>query len=87
MFKFKKVFLIALLAGSLVAIGCGDSGSSNGGDDIDPNELCNIEACAVDSEVGRAAKDVCVDEINDWIATGELTEAQCITLGTETCTF
>jgi len=85
--KLHKFFLIALLAGSLVAIGCGDSGSSNGGDDIDPNELCNIEACAVDSEVGRAAKAVCVDEINDCIATGELTEAQCITLGTETCTF
>ncbi|MBW1758202.1 MAG: hypothetical protein JRJ80_18815 [Deltaproteobacteria bacterium] len=84
--KLHKFFLIALLAGSLVAIGCGDSGSSNGGDDIDPNELCNIEACAVDSEVGRAAKAVCVDEINDCIATGELTEAQCITLGTETCT-
>jgi hypothetical protein len=57
-----------------------------GGDNIDPHELCNIEACAVDSEVGRAAKAVCVDEINDCIATGELTEAQCITLGTETCT-
>ena len=85
--KLHKFFLIALLAGSLVAIGCGDSGSSNGGDDIDPNELCNIEACAVDSEVGRTAKAVCVDEINDCIATGELTEAQCITLGTETCTF
>jgi hypothetical protein len=40
--------LIALLAGSLVAIGCGDSGSSNGGDDIDPNELCNVELCIGD---------------------------------------
>jgi len=84
--KLHKFFLIALLAGSLVAIGCGDSGSSNGGDDIDPNELCNIEACAVDSDAGRGLKAVCVDEINDCIATGELTEAQCITLGTETCT-
>ena len=85
--KLHKFFLIALLAGSLVAIGCGDSGSTNGGDDIDPNELCNIEACAVDSEVGRAAKAVCVDEINDCIALGVSTAEQCIALGTETCTF
>ena len=85
--KLHKFFLIALLAGSLVAIGCGDSGSSNGGEDIDPNELCNIEACAVDSEVGRTAKAVCVDEINDCIALGENTTEQCIGFGTETCTF
>ncbi len=80
--KLHKFFLIALLAGSLVAIGCGDSGSSNGGDDIDPNELCNVELC-INNE---GLKTVCIDEITDCIATGELTEAQCITLGTETCT-
>jgi len=85
--KLHKFFLIALLAGSLVVIGCGDSGSSNGGDDIDPNELCNIEACAVDSDEGRAFKAVCVNEINNCIALGVLTTEQCIAAGTETCTL
>ena len=85
--KLHKFFLIALLAGSLVAIGCGDSGSSNGGNDIDPNELCNIEACAVDSDEGRALKAVCVDEISGCIILGQWTTEQCIAFGTETCTL
>ena len=68
--------------------GSGGSGTagSGGSGAINPEELCNIELCAEDTDLGKAAKAVCVDEITDCIATGELTEAQCITLGTETCT-
>jgi hypothetical protein len=97
--KLSKLFMIALLAGTLALIGCGDdtTTSDNGGNGgttgtggssgTDPDALCTIEACAVDSDVGRAAKAVCVKEINNCIAAGLLPTDDCIKAGTETCTF
>jgi hypothetical protein len=32
-------------------------------------------------------KTICIDEINDCIATGTLATDECIALGTETCTI
>jgi len=76
--KLHKFYLIALLAGTLAATGCGD----NGGGDVDPNELCNVELCIENATF----KQVCIDEINDCIATERGTTEQCIAFGTETCT-
>ncbi|MBW2626566.1 MAG: hypothetical protein JRE45_03000 [Deltaproteobacteria bacterium] len=102
--KLGRLFVIALLAGTLGVLGCGDDetngtggtagsggtagmgGNGGTGGAIDPNELCNIEACAIDSDIGRAAKAVCIDEINSCIAAGILTTEECIAFGTETCT-
>jgi hypothetical protein len=98
--KLANFFLMTVLVGTLGVLGCGDdpatgSGGSGGngtagtggtGGTIDPNELCNIEACAVDSDPGRALKAVCIDEINSCIEAGIKTTDECIAFGTETCT-
>ena len=39
--KLYKFYLIASLAGTLAAAGCGD----DGGGGVDPNESCNVEFC------------------------------------------
>jgi hypothetical protein len=81
--KLYKFYLIALLAGTLAATGCGDDGgSSNGGGGVDPNELCNVELC-IDN---ATFKQVCIDEINDCIDAGGRTTEECVAFGTETCT-
>ena len=95
--KLSKLLMIALLAGTLGVLGC-DSDSSNPGGSggtagtggtggVNPEELCDFEFCAQDSDLGRAAKAACIDEINDCIATGTLTTEECIAFGTETCGF
>ncbi len=48
--KLSRLFVIALLVGTLAAVGCGDSGSSGGS--VDPNEVCNRDLCAT-SEILR----------------------------------
>jgi hypothetical protein len=88
--KLSKLLMIALLAGSLGVIGCNDSTTSdNGGNGggVDPDALCDFEFCAEDSDVGRAAKAACVNEINSCIAAGVRSEEECIAFGTETCNF
>jgi len=79
--------MIALLVGTMGVIGCGDdssSGNGNGGG-VNPNAECNVGICAQDTNAGRTAKSVCIDEINDCIATGRGTTEQCIAFGVETC--
>ena len=87
--KLSKLFMIALLAGTLALIGCGDdtTTSDNGGNGggVAPNVECNVGICAADTDVGRTAKAACVNEINDCLALGQSTEAQCIAFGVETC--
>jgi len=61
----------------------GGSGGSGGG--VDPDAECNVGACAVDSDPGRALKAACVNEINQCLELGQSTEAQCIAFGVETC--
>lgn len=82
--KLLELFLIVALLGTLGLMGCGDGGSGGGGD-VDPEAECNVELCAVDSDVGRAAKATCVNEINSCLALGESTTQQCIAFGVETC--
>jgi len=67
--------------------GSGGSGTagSGGSGAINPEELCNVQACAVDSDAGRLLKTACVNEINDCIALGMSTTEQCIAFGVETC--
>ncbi len=80
--KLSRLFVIALLAGTLGVLGCNDDGGSNGGGGVDPNELCNVEFCIDNATL----KQVCIDEINDCIATERGTTEQCVAFGTETCT-
>ncbi len=54
-----------------------DSGSSNGGGDVDPNQLCNVELC-IENE---GLKTICIDEINDCIATGNVGHGRVHRLG------
>ena len=86
--KLKKLCLIGLLAGILSVIGCGsDSGSGNGnGGGVDADAECNVELCAEDTDLGRAAKAACINEIESCLTTGTLSEAECIAFGVETCT-
>jgi len=49
---------------------------------VDPNELCNVELCIENATF----KQVCIDEINDCIATGRWITEQCVAFGTEICT-
>ena len=67
--------------------GSGGSGTagSGGSGAINPEELCNVELCAVDSDAGRLLKAACVNEITDCIALGMSTTDQCIAFGVETC--
>ena len=67
--------------------GTGGSGTagSGGSGAINPEELCHVQACAVDSDVGKGLKAACVNEINSCIETGLKTEAECIAFGVETC--
>ena len=76
--KLYKFYLIASLAGTLAAAGCGD----DGGGGVDPNQSCNVELCIDNATL----KQVCMDEINDCIDAGVLTTEECVALGTETCT-
>jgi len=84
--KIRAFCFIAVLVGTLAVIGCGDSSSSNGGGNgVDADAECNVGACAVDSDEGRAFKAACVSEINGCLELGVSTEAQCIAFGVETC--
>ncbi len=77
--KFKKmlpVLLVSLIIGFVAACGGDDD---NGGD---PNEFCNIEACATN----EGFRTVCIDEYNDCIALGGDPE-DCRVAATETCTL
>ena len=81
--KLSRLFMIALLVGTMGVIGCGDDSSSSGnGGDVDPNAECNVGVCIENATF----KQICIDEINDCIATGRGTTEQCIAFGTETCT-
>jgi len=77
--KLSRLFMIALLVGTMGVIGCGSDSSSGG---VDPNELCNVQLCIENATL----KQVCIDEINDCIATERGTTEQCVAFGTETCT-
>jgi hypothetical protein len=82
--KLSKLFVIALLAGTLSVIGCGsdDSSSGNGnGNGIDPNERCNVELCIGSDEL----KGNCVREYNSCVDKGGNPE-NCIVGAVETCT-
>ena len=83
--KLSRLFMIALLVGTMGVIGCGDDSSSSGngnGGDVDPNAECNVGVCIENATF----KQICIDEITDCIATGRGTTEQCIAFGTETCT-
>jgi hypothetical protein len=110
--KLSRIFLVALLVGTLGVLGCGDddngggtagtggsgtagtggsgtagtggSGTAGSGGSVDPN-LCNLEVCALDTDVGRTAKEVCLDEYNDCVSGGG-DAGTCKTLAEETCT-
>ena len=64
----------------------GSGGSGTAGSGGSGNELCNIELCAEDTDLGRAAKAVCLEEIDSCITAGVRPEEECIAFGTETCT-
>ena len=79
--KLSKLFVIALLAGTLAVIGCGSDDSSSGnGNGIDPNERCNVKGC-IENEGLRT---VCIDEFNDCVDKGGDPE-KCIVGAVETC--
>ena len=62
--KLSRIFLMAVLVGTLGVIGCGDSGS--GGSD-DPSELCNVDLCAASAALKtqcETAVGICLDEPN-----------------------
>jgi hypothetical protein len=58
--KLSKLFVIALLTGTLSVIGCGsDDSSSNGGNGTDPSGFCNENLCATSG----AAKTECEEGV------------------------
>ena len=69
------------MAGTGGSAGMAGMGGMSGGDCTE-GELCCIEVC-IGSEVFR---NVCLDEYDDCIALGELSEEECRAFATETCT-
>jgi hypothetical protein len=94
--KIANFFMMTLLVGTLGVLGCDSdstgtggtagSGGTGGTGGVIPEEYCDVEICALDSDVGRAAMAACINEINDCLALGESTTEQCIAFGVETCT-
>ena len=86
--KLANFFLMMVLVGTLGVLGCdsdsGTGGTAGTGGSVDPN-LCNEELCAMDTDLGRAAKEVCLDEYDDCLS-GDGDPATCKVLAEETCT-
>jgi len=63
MFKFRKIFLIALLAGTLGVIGCGDDPAPSNGTGGTPSNGSVCDDCENQSDIGlcEAAYDRCKD--------------------------
>ena len=75
-----KTLILVLCMGGLTALfSCGD-------DDPDPGnggDFCDFEVCASNN----TAKQVCIDEYNDCLATGNLSDDECLAFANETCTL
>lgn len=75
--KLSKLFMTALLVGTLAVVGCGsDDGDDSGGGNTNGGggEACNVGACATND----AFKAACVDIYEDCLDLGN-PEAQCRT--------
>ena len=78
-----KILILSLLFGGMTAMySCGDDSEGPSG-----SELCNVEACAGDSDEAIAFQSVCIKEYNNCIATGKKSQEECAALATETCTL
>ena len=69
--KFKQLFLVSVLVASVSAIGCGDSGGSNGNGG--GGEACTVNDCATNDALMAA----CVNIYEDCLDVGERSEAEC----------
>ena len=74
--KLHKFFLIALLAGSLVAIGCGDDSISD-----QANELCNRKLC----QTQPALKEECLDIVTACLNEPNANRDECAIVAGEKC--
>lgn len=88
--KLRNLYLVAVLASALAVVGCGDEGGggeagSGGTGGVNADAECSVELCAEDSDLGRAAKAACIDEIESCLTTGKFSEQECIAFGVETC--
>jgi hypothetical protein len=82
----KKLFLITVLAGAMSVLGCGDddssSGNGNGNGNGNGGPNCTQELC-MNNETLSAN---CQREYDSCIATGALTQQECLVFAEETCT-
>ena len=75
----KKLLFSLSIAFLAISFSCG---GDDGNDPGDPNDFCNIEACATNSTL----KAVCIDEYNDCVSSGVGTKSECAVFAAETCT-
>lgn len=75
---YRGLFLACLV----ILVTCGDDVNPDD-DPGDPNDFCNIELCTSNGTL----KQVCIDEYNDCVATGNKSKSQCATFAAETCTI
>jgi hypothetical protein len=74
-----KILTLALCLGGMVSLfSCGDDDPGPGSSDF-----CNFEACANSD----TAKKVCMDEYDDCVAAGKLSNDECSAFAQETCTY
>jgi len=67
--KLRNLYLVAVLAGTLAVVGCGDeggSGTGGSGGDMDPNVICDVGLCLT-NEVAKAD---CVNDVSTCISVG-----------------
>ena len=67
----------------LLSCGSDDDSETPPAEGNDPNDFCSVELCSSLANL----KQICIDEYNDCVATGALTNQECQVFATETCTL
>ena len=65
MMKLSRILVTALLAGTLIVLGCGDDGGSGSGNGNGSGDACDQLLPRCDNCTGDLAQETCRDLVND----------------------